>query len=62
MFAAAIVALPGLSAALGIFTERGYAGTRLDDVAERAGVSKGTLYLYFATVLSTESSMSSRAL
>ena len=37
-----------LSAALGIFTERGYAGTRLDDVAERAGVSKGTLYLYFA--------------
>jgi len=27
--------------------ERGYAGTRLDDVAAHAGVSKGTLYLYF---------------
>ncbi len=37
-----------VSAALEIFTERGYAGTRLDDVAERAGVSKGTLYLYYA--------------
>jgi len=37
-----------VSAALQIFTERGYAGTRLDDVAERAGVSKGTLYLYYA--------------
>ena len=37
-----------LSAALEIFTERGFAGTRLDDVAARAGVSKGTLYLYYA--------------
>ena len=37
-----------VSAALEIFTERGYAGTRLEDVAERAGVSKGTLYLYYA--------------
>ena len=27
--------------------ERGYAAARLDDVAARAGVSKGTLYLYF---------------
>ena len=36
-----------LSAALGLFVEKGYAGTRLDDVAARAGVSKGTLYLYF---------------
>lgn len=37
-----------LAAALEIFVERGYAGTRLDDVAARAGVSKGTLYLYYA--------------
>jgi AcrR family transcriptional regulator len=37
-----------LSAALDLFVERGYAATRLDDVAARAGVSKGTLYLYFA--------------
>jgi AcrR family transcriptional regulator len=37
-----------LAAALGQFVERGYAATRLEDVARRAGVSKGTLYLYFA--------------
>ncbi|MES2129777.1 MAG: TetR/AcrR family transcriptional regulator [Pseudomonadota bacterium] len=36
-----------LSAALDLFVERGYASTRLEDVARRAGVSKGTLYLYF---------------
>jgi AcrR family transcriptional regulator len=36
-----------LAAALDVFVARGYAGTRLDDVAQRAGVSKGTLYLYF---------------
>jgi AcrR family transcriptional regulator len=34
-------------AALALFVERGYAATRLEDVAQRAGVSKGTLYLYF---------------
>lgn len=31
---------------LALFVERGFAATRLDDVAERAGVSKGTVYLY----------------
>lgn len=36
------------AAALEVFVERGYAATRLEDVAARAGVSKGTLYLYFA--------------
>jgi AcrR family transcriptional regulator len=36
------------AAALELFSERGYAATRLEDVAARAGVSKGTLYLYFA--------------
>lgn len=36
-----------LEAALEQFVERGYAATRLEDVARRAGVSKGTLYLYF---------------
>ena len=35
------------AAALDLFVEKGYAATRLDDVAERAGVAKGTLYLYF---------------
>lgn len=37
-----------LAAALDCFVERGFAATRLDDVAARAGVSKGTLYLYYA--------------
>jgi AcrR family transcriptional regulator len=37
-----------LEAALAEFAERGYAAARLDDVAARAGVAKGTLYLYFA--------------
>lgn len=36
-----------MAAALDIFVERGFAATKLDDVAARAGVSKGTLYLYF---------------
>jgi AcrR family transcriptional regulator len=36
------------AAALESFIERGYAATRLEDVAVRAGVSKGTLYLYFS--------------
>ena len=36
-----------VAAALDLFVERGYAATRLDEVAARAGVSKGTLYLYF---------------
>ena len=37
-----------VAAALELFVERGYAHTRLEEVARRAGVSKGTLYLYFA--------------
>ena len=37
-----------VAAALRLFTERGFAATRLEDVAAAAGVSKGTLYLYFA--------------
>lgn len=37
-----------LAAALDLFVERGFSATRLEDVAARAGVSKGTLYLYFA--------------
>ncbi|WP_250504779.1 TetR/AcrR family transcriptional regulator [Caballeronia sp. AZ7_KS35] len=35
--------------ALGCFLEAGYEATRLDDVARRAGVAKGTIYLYFET-------------
>jgi AcrR family transcriptional regulator len=42
-------ARPGelLEAALDCFAERGFAATRLEDVAARAGVTKGTAYLYF---------------
>ena len=36
-----------LEAALELFVEKGFAGTRLDDVAERAGLSKAAIYLYF---------------
>jgi AcrR family transcriptional regulator len=36
-------------AALAAFAEKGYAATKVDDVAKRAGVSKGLLYLYFKT-------------
>jgi AcrR family transcriptional regulator len=37
-----------LAAALDEFAERGFEGARLDDVARRAGIAKGTIYLYFA--------------
>ena len=36
-------------AALEVFAEKGFAAARLEDIARRAGVSKGALYLYFAT-------------
>ena len=36
-----------LAAALAEFVEHGYAATKLEDVARRAGITKGTLYLYF---------------
>lgn len=42
-------ARPGelLEAALDLFVEKGFAATRAEEVARRAGVSKGTLFLYF---------------
>src|SRR5690242_20784016 len=36
-----------LDAALDLFVEKGFAATRAEEVAARAGVSKGTLFLYF---------------
>jgi AcrR family transcriptional regulator len=38
-----------VDAALALFAEKGFAATRIDEVARRAGVSKGTLYLYYAS-------------
>lgn len=37
-----------LDAAIDVFVARGYADTRMDEVAEKAGVAKGTVYLHFA--------------
>jgi AcrR family transcriptional regulator len=36
-----------LDAALDLFVEKGFAATRSEEVAQRAGVSKGTLYIYY---------------
>ncbi|RJF80841.1 TetR/AcrR family transcriptional regulator [Oleomonas cavernae] len=38
-----------IEAALAEFAEKGYAATRLEEVARRIGVSKGTIYVYFAS-------------
>ena len=35
------------AAALELFVDKGFSATRLEEIAQRAGVSKGTLYLYF---------------
>lgn len=37
-----------LAAALDAFVERGFAATRIEDIAAQAGVAKGTVYLHFA--------------
>ena len=44
-------ARPGelLQAALALFVEKGFAATKVEDVARMAGVSKGTLFLYFSS-------------
>jgi AcrR family transcriptional regulator len=36
-----------LDAAMALFSEKGFAATRAEEVAQRAGASKGTLYLYY---------------
>lgn len=43
-------ARPGeiLEAALRVFADKGYAATRMEDIARASGVTKGTIYLYFA--------------
>ena len=38
-----------LAAALDVFSEKGFAAARMEDIADRAGVGKGTIYLYFRT-------------
>src|SRR5215471_1872475 len=36
-----------LDAALKVFAQKGFAAARMDDIAKEAGVTKGTIYLYF---------------
>ena len=38
-----------MDAALDLFMEKGFAATRVEDIANRAGISKGAIYLYFRT-------------
>lgn len=38
-----------VSAAMEVFARKGFAAARLDDIAAKAGVSKGAIYLYFPT-------------
>src|SRR5712671_2438975 len=38
-----------VQAAMAVFAEKGFAAAKLDEIARRAGVSKGALYLYFET-------------
>jgi AcrR family transcriptional regulator len=38
-----------VQAAMAVFAEKGFAAARLDEIAARAGVSKGAVYLYFET-------------
>jgi AcrR family transcriptional regulator len=38
-----------LEAAFEEFVERGYVATRIEDIAKRIGVTKGTIYFYFET-------------
>lgn len=40
-----------IEAAIALFSERGYAATRIRDICERAGVAKGLFYWYFPTKL-----------
>lgn len=42
-------ARPGeiVQAALDLFVEKGFSSTKMDEIAKRAGVTKGTVYLYF---------------
>jgi AcrR family transcriptional regulator len=36
-------------AALAVFAQRGFHGTTVDDIAQEAGIAKGTIYLYYAS-------------
>ncbi len=50
-----------LDAALGVFRAQGFSAARMDDVAKAAGISKGTIYLYFNSKQTLMESLITRA-
>ena len=51
-----------LDAALACFSEKGFAACRMDDIARRAGISKGTIYLYFESKEAVFKALARRAI
>jgi AcrR family transcriptional regulator len=51
-----------LDAALTQFAEKGFAACRMDDIAKRAGISKGTIYLYFDSKEAVFKALAERAI
>jgi AcrR family transcriptional regulator len=51
-----------LDAALEVFSEKGFEGARMEDIAEAAGVSKATIYLYFPSKVEVFREMIRRAI
>jgi len=51
-----------LDAALACFAEKGFAACRMDDIARRAGISKGTIYLYFESKEAVFKALARRAI
>jgi AcrR family transcriptional regulator len=51
-----------LDAALDLFIENGFAATRVDDIARRAGLSKGAVYLYFPSKVAIMEGLVRRAI
>jgi AcrR family transcriptional regulator len=51
-----------LDAALACFAEKGFAACRMDDIAKRAGISKGTIYLYFESKEAVFKALAQRAI
>lgn len=51
-----------LDAALALFAEKGFAACRMEDIAKRAGISKGTIYLYFESKEAVFKALAQRAI
>jgi AcrR family transcriptional regulator len=51
-----------LDAALACFAEKGFAACRMEDIARRAGISKGTIYLYFESKEAVFKALAQRAI